>query len=143
MLSLEYIAGLIDGEGSILVSKKRRKENRSGYIFLAYANITNTNKEVLEAIKEVLGGYFHLHEGPSKPRKSFHYTSKKDCWRLVWQGKKACEMLEKLRPFLFIKAKQADNVLELGKVRMNSKNYGGYNFSEQEKLWLKSKELNS
>ena len=62
-LSLDYIAGFFDGEGSFIVKITRDKRYKSGYHIVVKVAIPQKNKEILEMIKDSLGIeaniYFH------------------------------------------------------------------------------------
>lgn len=51
-LTLDYIAGLVDGEGSISIAKMSRKY---GSTFRLYVSVASQNKIVLELLRESLG----------------------------------------------------------------------------------------
>src|SRR5437879_3403496 len=74
-LDLRYIAGFLDGEGSISVIKRRRNLT-SGTYFLT-VRIANTNKEVLDYIRETFevgNVYLHYDHRPNhKP--VYHYVA--------------------------------------------------------------------
>jgi len=53
---LGWLEGLIDGEGSIVLSKlNRRKKVQKGFTWHAFIEIGNTNLDLLNRIKEVTG----------------------------------------------------------------------------------------
>ena len=62
-LSLDYIAGFFDGEGSFVVKISRDDRYRSGYHVVIKVTITQKDRGILEMIKETLGIdakiYFH------------------------------------------------------------------------------------
>lgn len=95
--SYEYIAGFIDGEGHIRLSRRKNKHYISGVI-----GITNTNKAILESIQSVIGGKIEY----NKPAKA-HW---KPGYVLKITGKKVLEVLDKVYPYLIIKKQQAKTV---------------------------------
>lgn len=141
-MELAYAAGILDGEGSIVVTKQKRKENKLGYAYFAYVNITNTYRPVLEEFQRLFGGTIILHEGPSRPRTHRVLTAKQDCYRIQWRGPKAAAVITALRPWLMIKAKQADNLLAFCAVKAESGNYSKNTTTQQEQFMLESKRLN-
>lgn len=57
-LSMEYIAGLFDGEGCITIRQHTKRDGRvQHYISL---NITNIYKPLLESLKELFGGVVRI-----------------------------------------------------------------------------------
>lgn len=90
-----YIAGLVDGEGSVMLT-----ERKAGTVHLRVA-VSNTFKPVLEWLGEITGiGSVYRHE----PNKSNHKVGWS--WRCHSNG--AEELLRQIRPFLRIKPFQAD-----------------------------------
>lgn len=54
-MNLDFIAGLIDSDGSLLLSLERSKQSKTGYRRKLILDITNKDKTVLLLIKETLG----------------------------------------------------------------------------------------
>lgn len=99
-----YIAGLFDGEGSVsFVFKKAKNGKRYGKL---YARISNTDRKVLEWIKETLGFGFIVSTKMPKP-------NCKPCYDFVVAYEKARKFLAIVQPYLKIKAGSVDNKLEL------------------------------
>ena len=49
---LSYIAGFIDGEGCLAISKRKHKNKFGQWLgYSCHIDLTNTNKEVLNTIK--------------------------------------------------------------------------------------------
>jgi len=95
-----YLAGFIDGEGSIGISRRDKT-------YRTFCHITNTNKKVLEMIKEMLGfGYL-------KTRKeSKEHFGEKQVYELNFDKNIMTRKLLKLvYPYLIIKKIQAEIVL--------------------------------
>ncbi len=87
-----YIAGLFDGEGTVLISNQ---------LYMA-ARLRNTNRAVLEWIKSINGsGHIYCDNRNAKPCYSLEYTSRQ-----------AVRFLSPLLPFLRIKRAQADLAIE-------------------------------
>lgn len=96
-LNKAYIAGFIDGEGCISITKRKDKEYKNGYSFYSNIRITNTNLEILEWIKNILDCGGHL---------------------------KACIIAKELLPFLIVKKKQAEILLDFQKLKEENKQKG-------------------
>ena len=94
-----YLAGLVDGEGSIVVHQSRRFWNPSlTASFAVRLQVTNTYEPVMRWLEELFGGRV--------------YTSRKVVGRrqvFVWyiNGQAAIPILRTIRPHLHIKATQA------------------------------------
>jgi hypothetical protein len=96
-----YLAGIIDGEGSIIVRPK--KEHKGGTItYELIVTVTNTNMALLEWIAERYGDYiYRTGFGSARPncKQAYH-------WRV--SGPKCGPILEAVFPFLIIKREQAE-----------------------------------
>lgn len=98
--SLSYIAGLLDGEGSIFTKTFSRSKGRT-YNYLR-VTITNTNRDCLELASMVCGGEVQ--------KKTYQYedrVSRNNFYWIEWCGTKAMEVLKNLLPFLVVKREQA------------------------------------
>lgn len=90
-----YIAGFLDGEGSVLLYRRRDK----AALRVVFAN---TNLEILEWIAEVANcGSIVVHVGTGSPMHKQGYL-------LQFNAEAAESLLRQVRPFLHIKVKQAD-----------------------------------
>ena len=103
-VSIEYVAGLFDGEGNPYVVQKTPKECPRIHI-----TITNTNKEVLEIIQKTLG-YGKVKER-SQPKNRINW-SKCYCFRIC-NREDAKDFLRKILPFLIIKKADCERGLKI------------------------------
>ncbi|MFC0559386.1 LAGLIDADG family homing endonuclease [Halalkalibacter alkalisediminis] len=98
-----YLAGIIDGEGTITLTKMHHSENRRPII-----SIASTEKELLTYIQKLIGGYITNKKNykPSIHKDSFVLTIKKK--------QNIFTTLEGILPFLRIasKKKRAAHILE-------------------------------
>lgn len=131
-LSLEYIAGYMDGEGTFSMVKHTDKND--GYLrFNTKISVGSTYKPILEQIQNILGG--HLYERKQTVNKKFY--------SLEW-GKRSdvITVCEFLIPYLYEKKKQAEILLEFCKKRekkfLKTKNnrYNTYESSDLEMYYL-------
>lgn len=92
-MKLSYLAGLVDGEGSIMMLGQGKRRSRR-----AVVSIGMTDQNVIEAIRETAGGFISVKQ-PKKEnwQTMFH-------WRL--NGIPAVELLEQLEPFLVIQRRK-------------------------------------
>jgi len=113
-----YIAGLIDGEGSILCYK-------SGRSYTKRITISNTRKELMEwLMKKIPFGKFQKKPHPEKPNWSdsyIFYIGKTEY--IVW-------LLEQVLPYLVIKKQLAILMLELCRSRMEKPQFSEYSEKE-------------
>jgi hypothetical protein len=110
-----YLAGLIDGEGSIRVSRAL------GKWYAPFIQITNTNKSVMDWLQEIFGNknigrlYVEKRRNPNyRPKFVYNVASV--------QGVK--QILEQIVDILKIKRQQALLVLEFIKLKENKVEYG-------------------
>lgn len=111
---LGYIAGVIDGEGSISIIKASTKYNFSYQLRLI---VTNTDYRMLKWLKDTIG-YGNVAE-----RKRSKY---KPNWSNVYvyaiTANKAKDLLKAVYPYLVIKREQADIAIEFTKTILAQKN---------------------
>lgn len=83
-----YIAGLIDGEGTVTLTRKHRNENRQLAV-----SISNTEKPLLEFVLEMIGAgkITGKRTTSSKHSPSFTYAA---------YNRQALELLKQIQPFL-------------------------------------------
>lgn len=103
--TLAYLAGLFDGEGSIVITlvkpgKSNRLKTPSHRLDIG---ITNTNKDILDWLIETLGGCLC---------KGKVCSGDKPCWMWRISCQEAKTFLMAIRPFMRIKHLQADLAIE-------------------------------
>ena len=91
---IAYIAGLIDGEGTVTLIRNRPNETKAPTI-----SMTSTTKELLLFIQERFGGYIR--------RQKKYQEHHKDAW--VWSvtRSKALELLSVVEPYMLEPKKKA------------------------------------
>lgn len=101
-----YLAGIIDGEGCIQLHQHYQSKGSFAPILI----ITNTDVRIIDWVcSEFPGGAVSCQvykEGNNKPRYQ---------WRIY--GAKCMELLEGVRPYLFLKAEAADELLAFWRLR--------------------------
>lgn len=105
-LSLDYIAGLIDADGSISISKKNWKQGKYSYQywnFIINFRQLEISREVVEAVQTKIGaGKIYNHKGGGTKKMLTWQTTKHD------EAAKVCELL---LPYLHIKVFQASELI--------------------------------
>jgi hypothetical protein len=96
---IAYLAGMIDGEGSIYI---QRRITKAGYMsYFPRFQVVNTNQEVMEWIQNTFGGNLY-----KKPR-----TKHNEKWRLCFEWFSTVgvmdELLPLIIPYLIIKKQHA------------------------------------
>ena len=98
---IAYVAGIIDGEGSIFLGTQRH-----GRLLCPGIHISNDDEKMIRFCKEVLECGWVVERKPSR-------TRLKKSWALGLAGKeKIVKTLIMIRPFLITKQKQADLLFE-------------------------------
>ena len=108
-----YIAGIIDGEGTIGLTKHKERRTLRGWNYEPYIMVSNTSKSIMEYLKEVTGiGYYW----------SKTYKNMNRGWKVpfAWQTgarREIISLLEQILPYLVIKKRHAVLLLEYVKMR--------------------------
>lgn len=120
-----YIAGFIDGEGCLAISKREHTSYQGKrYIgYSAHVELVNTNRECLEWIREKIQANPKIYEHKLKGNRKLAY-------RLRIGYKEAKPLIEKLADRLIVKRNIAKVFLEYGSTE------------DKESVWLKARELN-
>jgi len=139
-ISLEYLAGFFDGEGSIFITKINNK--RSGNIWYRMcASCGNSNKEIIE----------ELHNRFSPKRKNFLYrpsrkSSYKPCYQWLATGNVALNFLKIIEPEIIVKRNQVRLGIEFQNWRNSLPNTGKRRtdkiMKKCEEFYLKMRKLN-
>lgn len=98
-LTLEWIAGFVDGEGCISIPAAR------GYPRLI---VTNTNLTILRSMRAFFGGAGNI----TQKRRGPGERGVKPCWQWICWNRHARTVLVQLRPHLILKAAEADLAFE-------------------------------
>ena len=94
MITLDYFAGLFDGEGSVYVDKSKTK---AGYRCTLKLQITNSDENVMKLIHSQYGG--RLRARPLRLGTKLIYD-------IRWSGKEAKKIINLLLPFTIIKTNE-------------------------------------
>src|SRR5258708_7075513 len=133
MLSLEYLAGFFDGEGSVSITKVRPKSNLPYAGCGIRATVTNTYRPVLQELHERFGGNINV-----RIRRADHHKQGYE-----WQahGSDARNFLSAILPYLNEKYQQVVLALTLPNDGSGNKRHvEGYK-QQQEVVFLEVKRL--
>ena len=109
---LGYIIGLFEGEGYIAFNYSLRKDKCESEYYTVHIGISNTNKKLVEKVKNILGyGKITKQAKPKKKHKQCYI------WRITAQ-KETLRFLELVFPFLIEKKEKAILVMEFLKLRI-------------------------
>ena len=130
-----YLAGFIDGDGTIAITNCKRYGERAGETYLQpTVQFSNTDKSVHIYLKKMLKNYNY-----------YKQTSNHKVWKDRYHGKitrTACveRILKGILPYLVIKEDQATAVLDFIQ-RRKSEKYHGYS-DEVWSIYEEVRELN-
>lgn len=108
-ISLEYLAGIIDGEGCLSISYDKPGSKISPR-FVAQLSVVNTNMKLLADLKKQFGGSIHSIRSGQIGRSRRKY---KPCGAWTKTATQAAEIATKVLPYLRIKHKQAVLIIKL------------------------------
>src|SRR5215471_14244408 len=99
-LDLAYLAGIVDGEGSVGLDKMGTQNQRWVNIrFHPQVTVVNANMDLMVWLSASFGGTFR----PRQQQRPYH----KQTWRWKLTGRAAADLCQDLLPFLRIKHAQA------------------------------------
>ena len=116
-----YIAGIIDGEGSICLTKQRSNEFRSPTV-----SVPSTTYEMLEYLKDNVGGCIST--------KKTYAEHHKPCWVWAIKTNLAIELLTEVKEYLLVPEKKYRADLIVNEYKSVTPRNGRYN---EEKLKAK------
>lgn len=100
-----WIAGIMEGEGSFMITRTTSRKNTQGYTPRIY--VVNTDYSMISKLEDYAGGYVY--------RRSPQSGTHNEKWSIQWSGKKECTwILTKIMPYLQTDSKkiQAQLLLE-------------------------------
>lgn len=123
---IAYVAGLLDGEGSIFCLKFKGNARKDwNYSYRPVMTINNTHLGVLQFIQARWGG--EIEETDTRGRKRMY--------RLKWIGRKILPIISKLQPLLIIKKEQASVMISLLRHIIEKDVKGGKILDEKDMLF--------
>jgi hypothetical protein len=158
-LKLAYIAGIVDGEGYVGITKTKPYKKKTGRVNPVYhekVQIRMVNEKAIKFIAQTLGGWYWKEKPSCNKGKPLY------CYQI--SDRQAAEIIKKLLPFLKVKKQQAKIILQLRKyrtskikremvpIKMKSRwgktitvkrgRYSKQTINKMENFYLKCKELN-
>lgn len=106
---LIYTAAIIDGEGSIFISRHRDIRNRAGYYNELRISLGMTDPTIPHWLKSLWGGHIHIRNGQKLAHRDMHI------WAI--SAKKAQTLLELALPHFKIKILQAKLGIEFQTIK--------------------------
>jgi hypothetical protein len=100
-----YFAGLVDGEGTVSLWRNVNPKNRSGVSYKVTFTIAQANAPFLEDVRTMVANGVVALSGRNKPHQKVTYA-------LRFNGSQARWILPQIMPYLRIKRRQAEIVME-------------------------------
>lgn len=116
MLSKQYLAGFIDGEGYLSVVTHSDTRTKRGFTLQPVIAIGSVDKIILDEISKITSGKFQSRK-KIKGNKQLYFLQVQDL-----EGIKLC--LKQILPYLVIKKQQTTLLNEYVKLRLKNKNKG-------------------
>jgi hypothetical protein len=133
-----YIAGIIDGEGCITVSRRNDPTCKQGFYLRPFLTTANTSREMLD--------FCHQKTGLGQ---IIYYRSKqvnhRNAWRWNVWTQQALSVLIIVSPYLITKKRQADLLIELATLQRGKYGRSGLpegSLARRIKIELEIKQLN-
>lgn len=128
-----YLAGLMDGEGSISLARSFAKRTRGRYVY-PLVRIANTDKPMIDWIIQRI------------PFGALQYRSRmnercKNVYHIGWASSEAIEVLELILPYLITKKERAIIVIDLWNLNKRARDEAGGYFGHGHPIpdWLTEK----
>lgn len=103
-VDLIWMAGFVDGEGYIGLRKQKHKDNVVGFTFVVTFQIGQVKREPLDIFKSQFGGSIYFRPA--------YRANDRDAFQWMIESLRAGLALERLIPYLRLKAQQARLALE-------------------------------
>jgi hypothetical protein len=128
-----YIAGLVDGEGTITIIVKEVLHNgKKDFYLCPFLMVTNSNREVIEWLKEKLGGRTITDH---YTRRDAKFGFRKTYYNFEMRGKRILPVLEVICPSLRVKREQCEAVIQFIRSRLGKHQKQSYTSQELELFW--------
>ena len=129
---LGYLAGLLDGEGTLVINVSREKRAvgkrpraRNGISIGTSLKIVNTNLDLLNGLNNIVLGKIYRSTRKKEDRGSDVFV-----WAIN-DKKTIVDILQQLLPYLIVKKDRAEKMIEFCLSRINRKSYkAGYTKEE-------------
>lgn len=105
--SIIYLAGIVDGEGALVISKHTSNHKR-GYNYQVRLEISNTEKGLPDWILQNFGGRVSSYTFKQTPK-----NSRKPVFRWTCEGERLTHICELVYPFSVIKKAEIEIVLKM------------------------------
>lgn len=116
-LEAAYLAGIIDGDGSLTLSHRRRNAARGWESIELHISISNTNQSLMSHLSQMLGAPFYSAKDRRNRKWKQHFVISFSAFVEL------NALLTRIIPYLIVKRRQAEIMLELVKRRLSKEPY--------------------
>src|SRR4051812_18219446 len=109
MISIEYLAGFFDGEGTAWLGTQTKKDKQYPHYTILLSQSGDLGLSLLNTIRQEYGGALYKHL--SKGQKAGHATATKEAYKLYWNKAEGIKLLQNLIPHLVLKKQEAIKLL--------------------------------
>lgn len=109
---LNYLAGILDGEGCLDISRSLPSKNRRNPYHWIRVAVSNTDERLIVWLQRTFGGSI------SKPSKRI---GRRQSWAWSITGGAAAVLIREVSPLLIVKSEQADVLLEFAELPRGGK----------------------
>lgn len=107
---LAYLAGIIDGEGSIYIGNFSCNKKTGAKYYQTNMEVTNTDKILIDWLLENIGGRSGVYTAKQTPK-----NSRKTVYRWMVSGDLLTHLCHLLLPYLTIKKRQCEIMIKMRK----------------------------
>lgn len=107
---ISYLAGIIDGEGSIYIGNFSSNPKTGTLHYQTNIEVTNTDEKLISWLIEKFGGRMNKYTAKQTPK-----NSRKAVFRWIASGETLTYLCQILLPYLIIKKRQCEIMIEMRK----------------------------
>lgn len=105
---MAYMAGIIDGEGSIYIGNFSSNPKTGNKYYQTNIEVTNTDKNLIDWISNTFGGRINIYTAKQTPK-----NSRRTVYRWIATGERVTHLAEILLPYLIAKKKQCQIMIAM------------------------------
>ena len=107
---LAYLAGIIDGEGSIYIGNFSSNPKTGTKYYQTNIEVTNTDKNLIDWLSSTFGGRIYTYTAKQLPK-----NSRRTTYRWIATGERVTHIAEIILPYLIVKIRQCQIMIEMRK----------------------------
>lgn len=108
IVQLAYLAGIIDGEGSIYIGNFSCNPKNGTPYYQTNMEVTNTDKALIDWLIENIGGRMNAYTAKQTPK-----NSRRAVYRWIVSGELLTQLCHLLLPYLIIKKRQCEIMIKM------------------------------